>query len=408
MFKNYLKLTLKVLMRRKMISFINLFGICFTLTILLAATTIYTLMVVSNPIQKNLSNTLILNQVTFRDKEKQSMSSGPAMPYFIEKCVSPLKSEVKYISFCSAHCNAATIYLNNQRIDIDTRETDENYWKISSFTFIEGRPYDLEEIRTNPQTIVLCKSLKDRIFGEISVLGKTLKLNNKNYKIIGVVNDVPAIYKSAYAQVWYPYNYASYVSQVKDKNFNSWMYQVQIETKTRGSFDAVRNQEVAKLTPPERFKQTEAELESSSQFVFKSLNDRNQWQTILIAFILLFSLLPLLNLTNLTVSRIFERSSEIGVRKAFGATKRQMAMQFVYENVLITCLGGIFGFIGAWLLLKGIDASGLIQLGNVNFSFRVFAYGFLVILVFGIISGFYPALKMSKLQIVNSLKGGIQ
>lgn len=189
------------------------------------------------------------------------------------------------------------------------------------------------------------------------------------------------------------------------------MYLVQIETKSRGSFDAVRkhfNQEVVKLTPPERFNQTEAELESSSQFVFKSLNDRNQWQTILIVFILLFSLLPLLNLTNLTVSRIFERSSEIGVRKAFGATKRQMAMQFVYENVLITCLGGIFGFIGAWLLLKGIDASGLIQLGNVNFSFRVFAYGFLVILVFGIISGFYPALKMSKLQIVNSLKGGNQ
>lgn len=411
MFKNYIKLAFKVLLRRKMFTFINLFGISFSLTILLAATTVYTLMIVSNPIQKSLYRTLILNQVNFSDKEKGSYSSGPAMPYFIEKTIRPLQNEVARISFCSARCDQLTTYLNNERVDIDVRNTDENYWKIFSFQFLEGHPYNAPDIQNGEQVLVICNSLKLRIFGEASAVGKTLVLNNQRYRVVGVVNDIPALYLSAYSQVWLPYNYASYVRQVKDKEYNSWMYQVLVEAKSRKDFENIRKHfknEISKQTPPEHYKQIEASLESSFQFTFKAFNNRNRGQFLIIAFVLLFSLIPLLNLTNLTISRIFERSSEIGVRKAFGSTKPQMALQFVYENVIVTLIGGIIGFLGAWALLRVIDASNLIHLGNVNFSLRVYSYGLIVILIFGIISGVYPALKMSKLQIVNCLKGGIQ
>jgi putative ABC transport system permease protein len=64
--------------------------------------------------------------------------------------------------------------------------------------------------------------------------------------------------------------------------------------------------------------------------------------------------------------------------------------------------------VGAWLLLKGINAAGLMQIGPISFSYRILIYGLIVILVFGFLSGFYPALKMSKLQITEALKGGNQ
>jgi cell division protein FtsX len=58
---------------------------------------------------------------------------------------------------------------------------------------------------------------------------------------------------------------------------------------------------------------------------------------------LLFMLLPALNLVNLNTGRIMERSTEIGVRKAFGATSMQLAGQLVVENVLLCLAGGLIG-----------------------------------------------------------------
>ena len=58
-------------------------------------------------------------------------------------------------------------------------------------------------------------------------------------------------------------------------------------------------------------------------------------------FILLVMLLPTLNLININVTRIMERSSEIGVRKAFGASSRTLVYQFIVENIILTLIGGI-------------------------------------------------------------------
>jgi hypothetical protein len=77
---------------------------------------------------------------------------------------------------------------------------------------------------------------------------------------------------------------------------------------------------------------------------------------------LLFMLLPALNLVNLNTGRIIERSSEIGVRKAFGATSMQLAGQLVVENVLLCAAGGLIGLACApacvlwWLEAPGPDS----------------------------------------------------
>ena len=70
-----------------------------------------------------------------------------------------------------------------------------------------------------------------------------------------------------------------------------------------------------------------------------------------------FMLLPSINLINLNISRILGRSSEIGVRKAFGASSQQLVVQFVVENLVITTFGGLFGLIFSWLILYQIEAS---------------------------------------------------
>ena len=67
---------------------------------------------------------------------------------------------------------------------------------------------------------------------------------------------------------------------------------------------------------------------------------------------LLFMLLPTVNLININISRIMERASEIGVRKAFGAPARTLVGQFIVENIILTLVGGLVGFVLSFFCLR--------------------------------------------------------
>ena len=122
--------------------------------------------------------------------------------------------------------------------------------------------------------------------------------------------------------------------------------------------------------------------------------------------VFLFMLMPTINLVNINVSRIMERSSEIGVRKAFGASSGTLIGQFLVENIFLTLIGGLIGFLLSVVVLEIIADSGVIPYAQLGLNWRVLAIGMGLTIVFGIISGVYPAYKMSKLQAVEALKGG--
>jgi putative ABC transport system permease protein len=135
--------------------------------------------------------------------------------------------------------------------------------------------------------------------------------------------------------------------------------------------------------------------------------DSGAWLLLAIigTLMLLFMALPALNLINLNTGRILERSAEIGVRKAFGASSRQLVWQFVVENVLLCIVGGVLGLGFAMLALRWLEGSGLIPYLQVDLDLAVFGWGLLLAVVFGLLSGVVPAWKMSRLHPVQALKG---
>jgi putative ABC transport system permease protein len=143
-------------------------------------------------------------------------------------------------------------------------------------------------------------------------------------------------------------------------------------------------------------------------FVGDSRDPREQgWKLtlLLIGLGLLFMLLPTVNLININVSRIMERASEIGVRKAFGASARTLVGQFIVENVILTLVGGAIGFVLSFFILRALTASGWIQYAQFHINFRVFLYGLAMAGLFGLLSGVYPAWRMSRMNPVQALKG---
>ena len=121
-------------------------------------------------------------------------------------------------------------------------------------------------------------------------------------------------------------------------------------------------------------------------------------------FALIVMLLPTINLININVTRIMERSSEIGVRKAFGASSQTLVYQFIVENLILTTLGGLIGIILSYIIIQIINSADLIPYFTMSMNFTVLGIALLICLIFGLLSGVYPAWRMSKLNVVTALK----
>jgi putative ABC transport system permease protein len=122
------------------------------------------------------------------------------------------------------------------------------------------------------------------------------------------------------------------------------------------------------------------------------------------ALAFIFMLLPTISLVNINITRIMERSSEIGVRKAFGASSSTLVYQFIIENIILTCIGGIIGLLLSVLAIYIINAADVISNLNLSLNLKVLGYSFVVCIFFGLLSGVYPAWRMSRLNVVSALK----
>ena len=120
----------------------------------------------------------------------------------------------------------------------------------------------------------------------------------------------------------------------------------------------------------------------------------------------LFMILPTLNLVNININRIMDRYSEIGIRKSFGASTITLLGQFIVENVFLTLVGGIIGLILTGIVLALFNSTDIIPYANFTLNFRIFGYALLITLFFGLFSGVYPAWRMSRLKPVDALQGG--
>jgi putative ABC transport system permease protein len=126
--------------------------------------------------------------------------------------------------------------------------------------------------------------------------------------------------------------------------------------------------------------------------------------TVIVGFCLFVMLLPTLNLVNINISRIMERSSEIAVRKAFGASSKTLVWQFIVENIILTIIGAVIGLVVSFIIIQVINNSNLIANMHLTINFTVLLYTLIACLVFGLLSGVYPAWRMSKMQVVAALK----
>jgi putative ABC transport system permease protein len=420
----------KVLLRRKFFTFISLFGISFTLFVLMVATAFLDEAIQPKGPDINQSRILLANRLLATDTTKSRMYMSSPGYYFLNKYVRDLKTP----ELISIHSNGTSYftYRDNKKLNYRYVFTDDVYWKIYKFNFLDGKAYTERELDNADRVAVISESVAREYLGELEATGGIIDVDGADYRVIGVVENNSRTNLVSYSDIWIPAttnrnNYLdeffsgftasvlayseddfpsirnefhkNLISALDDARLPKWLHILKCELRTKVEIFT----SMAKGSR-ENFDTGTTEFESYTGGA--GLSDTTIFFAGIVLIMFLFMLLPSINLVNINLSRMVERSSEIGVRKAFGASRKILVGQFITENVILTFMGSIISVILTIITLHIINNSGLIANSDLSFNVRIFLVSMIICLVFGFVSGVYPAVRMSKLHPVDALRGG--
>lgn len=409
MLKNYFQIACKVYMRRKLFTAINLLCIVLTMVVLLVVTAI--LQTTFYPTGVEGKSERFLQTGTITQSSKNNTMRSPLGYKVIDQYLRKMKTVEKVAGVTGPE--SVSVYQKDSVNEIMMRRADAEYWQILDFKVLSGRVPVEDDVRLGRFVAVINESTAKKLFGHEAALGKKVNAGSQHFEIIGVVEDV--MHLNAYADMWVPVTtFPS--SQYRDQYTGD--FTAMLMGKSAADLPLIKDEllQVVKqinADEPSHWEHTYLWADGKLDFFARNIlsNDEvagsgaAQLLAGVVLFMLLFMLLPALNLVNLNSGRIMERAAEIGVRKAFGASSRELVKQFVMENILLCLFGGVLGLIFTKLALIWLSNANLVPYMKVDLSFMVFVYGFAIAVVFGVFSGVIPAWKMSRLDPVLALKG---
>jgi len=420
MIKNYFKIFIKVAMQSRLFTLLSLFGISLTIMfVMIFSMTISKITSGTGP-EKNLNQIIFCQRVKTVETHKGVRSGGYSVAAVGKKLAEEHLKKAKNADLVSMYSGPTPweFILNGNYQKKLQNQTDGEYWKIFNYTFIQGRPYTTEEVTKGTNLAVISKSLKELLFGtEENVLGKTIKYTSMNLVVTGVVEDPPKTDQNAIGDLYFPY------TLIKGTDYDDYFggYNVAFKSSTK-KFGLIKN-EVQDMV-------SRLDVADTSRAVFLSgpysqiekmmvgYGDPEDYSkgTSLLKYLMMalaFILLPAINLMALNFARIHERGEEIAVRKSFGAASNVLRGQFLFENILMTITGGFIGIILSYIVVGLFGNSLTLNVDFMNnvplsfsFNFIVFAGALTACLIFGLLSGFLPAVRLSRMKPAVYLKGG--
>jgi putative ABC transport system permease protein len=425
MIKQYIKQAFFQLRSQPLLSSISIIGtvlaICLIMTIVLMQ------QIQTEPFapESNRNRMLHVKWMTCIQKggtADNAISNGPMSITTARECFRALTTPEAVTIYSIVHKMKVSIP-KGKGFAIDIKQTDEQFFRVFDFAFVNGKPFDKASSEAGLPVAVINESVARAVYATTAVVGRQINLNHAPYKICGVVRDVTTLASNAYAQVWVPYRSTDIDGMSWYNNIMGVMH-VSILAHSNDDFPTIRaecerlrlkynaglrNDDIVYRNQPDTQEvNVERKRASSSPDMRMIYNKR-----FLVFAILL--LIPAINLSSMTQSRLRKRVVEIGVRRSFGSTRKDVMWQVLAENLILTLIAGIIGlilcFVFAFVFSSSVfSSSSIIRLNSspsvdvmMLMHFSTFGYALFFCLLMNLLSSGIPAWKASRISITDAL-----
>lgn len=324
------------------------------------------------------------------------------------KQAAELKEELesnKYIEFVSSSCygDATVVKYKSKSTDPDVtvQGGDDNYLASSARTIESGREIGIEDVKLSRNIALIGNDVVVKIFDGTSPLGKTITVGNQKYDIVGVFKAKGAVMgQSQDNLVVLPItNYLKYFSSEWEQSMD-----INVRAKDKKVLDDAINEAIGKFRIVRNIKPW-----AENDFEITTNDALSESFSGLTGFLKYFGLIcgivslgaAGVGIMNIMLVSVKERTREIGVRKAIGAKKTWIILQFIIETITICQIGGFVGIVlgvgGAWALSLSLEMPLVFPLDQIIFAV-------IICTVLGVISGAYPAWKAAKLDPIEALR----
>lgn len=292
-------------------------------------------------------------------------------------------------------------YGDNQVNQVVTTGTTDEFLLTSTGQFSQGRFFTETESRGGQNVCVLGYDVADALFPNHDALGKTVMVGGNPFRVIGVwakmgtflglfsFDTYAVVPLNAFTKVISARLNTSILVKIKDKN--------RIDAAKDELTGDMRRVRALRPEQPNDFDINDQQaLRSTLDPIKAGIAMAGLFVTGLALFV------GAIGIMNITYVSVKERTREIGTRKAIGAKRRAILLQFLIEAVSICLIGGVAGLVISWLMSTAVAAA--FPSFPMTFSFSLVFIGLIVSTLTGIFSGFAPALSASRLDPIEALR----
>ena len=299
------------------------------------------------------------NEIIYLHGENHKVNPGKnehnGSDFFNLDFAEALKSESKHIKamalydvYASYNKHPITVDGKNIEVEENIKFVSDGWWQVYDYKFVDGKGFTEKEMREN--VVVVSESLAMQLFASSKVAGREIKINGQYHRIVGVVQDATQCTPNSDGNVWVTiYNpFASFYTNPYDNDEKHFYIYARAHDGEREKMQ----QEIESIfsryyQPNEQKANYELYITNYWQDALFLGKDDSIWDAIKIYFYIILAVLfiPALNLGGMISSRMNSRMVEVGVRRAYGATRRTIVSQVLCENMLLTLLGAVAGLL---------------------------------------------------------------
>lgn len=296
-------------------------------------------------------------------------------------------------------------YGSNSVSQVDLKIVSMEYAAIVNLSLSKGRFFSSTEYHYGANKIVLGANVATELFGGIEPVGKKIKVRGRSMEVIGVIekegDSLVGVNQLDDAML---ISYELGKSLVNLKSKYNWSTTVSVKSKPNVSVDDLRDELTGILRAHRRLKPKEADNFSLNELTMLSTILDSFFNVLNVAglFIGLFAILVgMFSVANIMFVSVKERTNIIGIKKALGAKRYIILLEFLIESIILCTLGGLMG-LGLVRLITSILSS---VLGfDMHLSWNNIIFGVSLSVIVGIVSGIIPAWQAARMDPVEAIR----